>query len=219
MCTNYRPTSTEDIIEHFGVRVASDASWPSEAYKDYLAPIIRHDAGGGRVADLAGFGFVPRRHIPPHVKKWDTMNAKSETIGELRSFGKYWKAGQLCLVPMVGFYEYFYGDSGTEKPVRWRIGMADDAPFAVAGMWREWTEQDGSKTLAMTQITIDTTEHPLMRRFHRKEDPKRAIVIIPREEYDDWLACHDPEKARSFLRNYPAELMKAWPEPKPPRMP
>jgi putative SOS response-associated peptidase YedK len=114
----------------------------------------------------------------------------------------------------VSFFKPNY-ESGLA--VRWEIGMADDAPFAVAGVWRSWKEADGSTSQAFSQITINADDHPLMRSFHEPGDEKRSLVIVPRDEYDDWLACRDPEVARSFLRPYPAELMKAWPHPQPPR--
>lgn len=56
-----------------------------------------------------------------------------------------------------------------------------------------------------------------MRRFHKPGEEKRALVIVPQAEWDDWLTCSDPEYARSFLRHYPAELMRTWEFPVPPR--
>jgi putative SOS response-associated peptidase YedK len=50
--------------------------------------------------------------------------------------------------------------------------------------------------------------------MHRIDDEKRSLVIVPADDYDDWLACRDPEAARSFLRLFPAALMEARPEPK-----
>jgi putative SOS response-associated peptidase YedK len=56
-----------------------------------------------------------------------------------------------------------------------------------------------------------------MRRFHKPGDEKRALVIVPQNEWDDWLNRNNPEYARSFLRHYPHELMRAWEFPVPPR--
>ncbi|MBV1776012.1 SOS response-associated peptidase family protein [Burkholderiaceae bacterium DAT-1] len=204
MCTNYRPTSREELIEHFGVPTQAEfPDWRSEAWQDYQAPIILGD-GQKREARLASYAFVPKQHIPPGVKRFSTMNARAETIGELRSYGRFWRSAQLCLVPMVGFYEPCY-ESG--KAVRWHIGLEHDAPFAVAGLWREWQEQDGSLCYAFTQITINADDHPVMKRFHKPDDEKRSLVIVPEWEYDDWLGCRNPEVARSFLKLFPAEGM------------
>jgi putative SOS response-associated peptidase YedK len=195
------------------MRPPPDWDWPHEIYNDYSAPIIRLGDDGPE-AILASYAMVPKRHIPPGVKKFSTMNARAETIGEKRSYSKPWREGQLCLVPMESFYEPCY-ESGAA--VRWNIGMADDAPFAVAGLWRSWNEPDGTTAHSFTQITINADEHPLMRRFHKPGDEKRSLVIVPESEYEDWLECRDPERARSYLQLYPAELMAARPAPAPPR--
>lgn len=214
MCVNYRPPTPELLDTVMGVLIELNDVWKSETWKDYDAPIVRHDEGGRRIGQLASYGMVPRRHIPPHVRVWDTMNARAETIGEKRSFSSAWRNGQLCLVPMTAFYEPNY-ESG--KPVRWEIGMHDGAVFAVAGLWKNWKETDGSMTTAFTQITINSDQHPLMSRFHKPGDEKRSLVIVPPEDWDSWLSCRDPELARSFLRHHPPELMAARAAPLPPR--
>jgi putative SOS response-associated peptidase YedK len=142
------------------------------------------------------------------------MNARAESIGEKRSFAPAWRNAQLCAVPMTCFYEPCY-ESGRAE--RYGIGMHDDTLFFVAGLWREWKQADGRLLTSFTQITINADEHPLMRRFHKPGDEKRALVVLPHEELDSWLTCKDPETARSFLRHYPAEAMKAWNAPKAPR--
>lgn len=216
MCINFRPPPPELLNAVLGVLVDiyKDWDWPSETWKDYPAPIIRADVHGGREACLATYGMVPRKHIPPGVKVFDTMNARAETIGERRSYSGAWRKAQLCAVPMSCFYEPGY-ESG--KAERFGIGMQDDSLFNVAGLWREWKEPDGTVATSFTQITINADDHPLMSRFHKPGAEKRSLVVIPDQELDAWLNCRDPELARSFLRPYPAEAMKAWLAPAPPR--
>jgi putative SOS response-associated peptidase YedK len=115
---------------------------------------------------------------------------------------------------MTHFYEPNY-EAG--KAVRWGIGMADERPFAVAGLWRRWAEEDGSMSYSFTQLTINADEHRLMNRFHKPGDEKRSLVIVPPEHYEDWLGCRNPEHARAFLAHYPAKRMRAWEAPLAPR--
>ena len=211
MCVNYLPVSRRTLINTFQAPLAAEASWPEEAYQDYAAPLIRHDEHGCREALVASYGMVPRQHIPPGVKRFSTLNARAETVGQLRSYSAAWKRGQLCLLPMEAFFEPNWE---TGKHVRYRIGMADKSPFAVAGLYRQWQEGDGSAAWSFTQLTVNADTHPLMRRMHRADDEKRSLVIVPAADYDDWLACRDPEAARSFLRLFPAALMEATPAPK-----
>lgn len=212
MCVNYVTVSRKVLYDVFEAPIQSDLDWPDEAYQDYLAPIIRSGHQGQREGFVASYSMVPKRHIPPGVKRYSTMNARAESVGQLRSYATSWKAGQLCLVPMHAFYEPNWE---TGSAVRWKIGMADESPFAVAGLYRSWHEDDGSESFSFTQLTVNADEHPLLKRFHRPGDEKRSLVIIPRSGYDDWLGCRDTERARTYLSLCPAELMTAVPAPKP----
>ena len=213
MCVNYRPPTPEQFNGRIGAfsELPRDWHWPEETWKDYAAPILRAAPGMRAQPALASYGMTPRRHIAPGVKPFDTMNARAESLGERRSFSPFWRRLQLCAVPMQHFYEPCY-ESG--RAVRHAIGMADGAPFWVAGLWREWQEADGSIATAFTQITINADTHPLMRRMHKPGDEKRTLVVLPEDELGSWLACDDLQVARSFLRHYPAELMKDWAAPK-----
>lgn len=212
MCVNYRAPTPEQLgaIGAFS-ELPADWRWPEEIWKDYLAPILRAGSGGRPVPALASYGMVPRKHIPPGVKVFDTMNARAESLGERRSFAPAWRRLQFCAVPMTCFYEPCY-ESGRAE--RYAIGMQDDTLFFVAGLWRAWGASDGGVETSFTQITINADDHPLMRRMHKPDDEKRSLVILPPEDVDAWLACTDMETARSFLRHFPARHMKAWPAPR-----
>lgn len=216
MCVNYRPPLPEqlDLVLGTLVDLYRDLNWSNEVWKDYEAPILRAGPDGARTLALASYGMVPRRHIPPGVKVFDTMNARAETLGVKRSFAAAWQRAQLCAVPMTCFYEPNYESGHAE---RYGIGMRDDTPLLVAGLWREWREDGGVVSASFTQITINADDHPLMRRFHKPEDEKRALVMLAPDEVDAWLQCRDPETARRFLRAYPADEMKAWAAPKLPK--
>jgi putative SOS response-associated peptidase YedK len=211
VCTNYAAARRAYLFKHFGIE-PPDSPWRDEVYKDYAAPIIRRVDDAER-ADVATFGIVPYRHIPDGVRKFDTMNARAESVGEKRSFSGAWKKQQLCLVPAEAFYEPNY-ESG--KAVRWRIGMADGSPFAMAGLWREWKEPEGI-AYSFTMLTVNAAEHAIMNRFHKPGDEKRSVVIVPPAEYDNWLASSSMDEARSFLNLFPANKMHAEPFPAPPR--
>jgi len=212
MCVNYRPPDRDVLDQGMGLKFVVDAIWKAETWKDYLAPIVRRGADGKREGLLASYGMVPVKRMPAGIR-FDSMNARSETVGEKRTFKSAWQKSHLCLVPMTAFFEPCY-ESG--KPVRWGIGMADQSMFAVAGLWKEW-EYDSGMEYSFTQLTINADEHPLMKRFHKPGDEKRALVIVPRDGWDDWLNCQNPEFARAFLQHFPVDLMTSWAFPVPPR--
>ncbi|MBW3512159.1 SOS response-associated peptidase family protein [Janthinobacterium sp. NKUCC06_STL] len=211
MCVNYIPV-TRQGLDFFNTVAPADAEWPAETWQDYPAPIIRRHADGGRETLVGTYDMVPQKDIPAHIKKYSTMNARSEDIGSKRSYSKAWREGQLCLVPMVRFFEPNW-ETGVH--VRWAIGMRDQAPFAVAGLWRAKEDKNsGTLTHSFTQLTINADGHRVMDHFHRPNQKKRSLVIVPEADYDDWLDCRDPELARAYLNLYPFELVAAEPAPK-----
>lgn len=215
MCTSYESNNPKEPFDVFSLFPQPDFDYRPEIYKDYFAPIFRRVTDGFST-DPATFGIVPRKRIPPGVKVFDTMNARTESIGEKRSYSGAWKNLQLCLIPCKTFFEPNYE---TGKPVRWKIGSADGGPLAVAGLWRSWEEPDGASSLSFTMLTVNADEHPMMKRFHKPGDEKRSVVIIPPHLYVDWLSCKSTDEARSFFNLYAAEAMHAEAFPLPPRKP
>ncbi|HTI18246.1 MAG TPA: SOS response-associated peptidase family protein [Trinickia sp.] len=211
MCTSYKVGRDIDFGSLFDVEATGE--WQEEIYKDYVAPIVMHDMTGARVFRLATFGMVPRKRIARGVKVFDTMNCRMETVATKRSFSDAWRAGQVCLIPCTAFYEPNY-ESG--KAVRWSIGMADAQPFAIAGLWRTWDEEEGV-AISFTMLTLNADPHPLLSRFHRPGAEKRGVVIVPPTQYEAWLTCRDAEIARTFLQLTPADQMAACAAPLPPR--
>lgn len=193
MCVNFEPANKEKIRAYFKVD-ADNFDYKKEAWPDYRAPIIRADDNGTPQVLLASFGLIPKNKMPPKVR-FDTMNARAETVGELKTYKGPWINQQLCLIPMQAFYEPSY-ESG--KAVRFRIEMADKTPLAIAGLWREW--DDPEQPFSFTALTINADEHPVMKRFHKPDDEKRMMAIISPEDYEQWLTCRNHEIARVLMR-------------------
>jgi putative SOS response-associated peptidase YedK len=210
MCTNYAPTRRELIDSFVPLERSSDGFWKDDVYRDYDGPVIRAGDDGKFELIIGTYGLLPKSHMPAGTN-FSTMNARAETIGEKRAYSKAWRECHTCLLPTQLFYEPNY-ESG--KAERWAIGMADDEPFCIAGIWRAWKEEGGEISHSFTQITVNAEDHPLMKRFHKPGDEKRSVVIVPKSDYEDWLSCSDPEFARAMLNLYPAEQMKAWPAAK-----
>lgn len=207
MCINYIPTTKAVLVEYFGVDDPG-YDWKEEVWQDYQAPILI-ERDGRRQALIASYGMVPKRKVLPGSKQYTTMNARAETVGEKLTYRRAWLQGQLCLVPMTGFFEPCY-ESG--KAERWRISMTDGKPFAVAGIWRAWQEEQGY-IFSFSQLTINADTHPLLRRMHKPGDEKRSLVIVPPDDYDAWLGCRDSELARTYLVQQAAARLSGVPVP------
>lgn len=205
MCVNYTPSRKELIAENFNAHLDTDLDWKTETWQDYAAPFIRNDENHQRQALVGSYSMIPKAKMPPGVKRYSTMNARAETIHQLRSYAKPWHDGMRCLVPMQNFFEPSY-ESG--KAERWRITLLNESDFSVAGLYKIWPEENGV-SYSFTQLTINADQHPLMRRFHKPGEEKRSLVILHKNDYDTWLSCRSAAQAHAFLQLYPAEYMHA----------
>ncbi|WBS05531.1 SOS response-associated peptidase family protein [Pseudoduganella sp. SL102] len=217
MCVNY-VTVKRDSLARFAALDEKNAQivpfdprgeWEHEVWQDYAAPIIVA-APEGRRCLVASYGMVPQHRLAPGSRAYSTMNARSETVAELASYRDAWARSRFCLVPMERWFEPNY-ESGRHQ--RWSIGRADGAPLAVAGLWRAWEEPDGRRVCSFTQLTVNADAHPLLSRFHRPGDEKRALVPLEPALWDTWLRCRDPEAARRMLVLPEDDLLAAGPEP------
>jgi putative SOS response-associated peptidase YedK len=129
------------------------------------------------------------------------INARAETLTEKPSFRAAFRKRR-CLIIADGFYEWTETDD-VKTPVY--IHMKSGEPFAFAGLWEAWTKPDGEILRSCTIITCEPNE--LMAKYHH-----RMPVILPKENYDEWLDMenYDPERLKSLLVPYPADKMEAY---------
>jgi len=120
----------------------------------------------------------------------DTYNARTETVAEKLSFRTAWRKRQFCLILADNFYEPSYE---TGKAVRWRVQTQELNPFGIAGIWYTWTDPaTGELVVSFSMLTVKADEHPVMRQFHKAGDEKRTPVIIPQENYIQWIGADLP---------------------------
>ncbi len=175
----------------------------------------------GRTGDGLGvvkavFGFWPKFMQPERVddsgkkrRKLDTVNARSESVGESRLYGKAWRAGQRCLIPVRWIYEPCYE---TGQNIWQRIGLTDWHPYCVAGIWRRYNGDDGRTLVGMSMLTVNAEGHAVMERMHKPGDEKRSVVILRPADYDEWLHTKNMEAVRSLLQLYSASDMAVQPK-------
>ena len=211
MCTNYTPTKNADWVKtHIGVDLP--ANYPDEAYPGFVGPIVMKSQQSGRVAcGLARFGLIPAWAKDEKISR-HTYNARCETVAEKPSFRTAWRKRQFCLILADNFYEPSYE---TGKAVRWRIHTQELKPFGIAGIWDKWTElATGEVVVSFSILTVNADDHPVMNQFHKAGDEKRTPVIIPKENFADWLAADISTATQMLsLKNIPS--LQAAPSPKP----
>lgn len=212
MCSHYQALKDpERYRHHFGVEPPQDMG-KADMWPGYLGTMVRrhpqaevgNPAVPTREALAALFGLLPPWSLDTHITR-HTYNARSETVATRPSFRVAFKQAQHCIVPVGAFYE---PDWRSGRPIPTRIERADGQPMGVAGLWSAWKSPQGQVVYSFTLLTLNASEHPLMRLFHQPADEKRMPVILPEDRYDAWLQA-GPAQSRSFMRPYPAHLLRA----------
>jgi putative SOS response-associated peptidase YedK len=156
------------------------------------------------------FGLVPpwvKSASDAKLRSTKLVNARSETVSTSNNFRNAWLGAQRCIVPMMAFLE---DDFRSGKAVPTRIARVDGKPMGVAGLWERWTGADGEFIMSFCLLTVNANSHALMHRYQQPGSEKRMLAVLNEGSYGAWLSAH-PEKAREFMRAYPAQSLTANP--------
>ncbi|MDE2422277.1 MAG: SOS response-associated peptidase family protein [Gammaproteobacteria bacterium] len=210
MCANYEPIHLPNIAK-LGMEQPS-FNFDEEAFPYSKCPMIVSGDGADFAWQKAQFHLLPN-WSKTKIYKAKTHNARLEKVDTLPSYRGAWRNNQFALIPMESFCEPCYE---TGKSEWWRIQRVDGEPFTVAAIYDEWT--DHKETIqSFSMLTINAAKHPLMKRFHKPDEEKRSIVIIPPEHRLDWLHA-DHKTAMELIHELPTLEFKAAPKfitPKP----
>lgn len=205
MCGHYEGATADQLARAFNVVPPEQGTldlWPG-----YLGNFVRNadmaeeqDEVKPRLEILKGtFGLIPGWSKDTKIAR-RTYNARSETVAEKPSFRNAWRKGQHCIIPAQAIYE---PDWRSGKPISTRIMRADSELMGIAGLWECWSDPSGNEVFSYTMLTVNAGDHELMCNYHRSEDEKRMVVILPRGLYTDWLSASDVE-SMDFMRRFPA---------------
>lgn len=189
MCNIYQSTSPDDIPVWFKV---------AEPHKPYAATIAPFKDGpfikADGVCEVGQWGMIPgtskaRTPTTRDGRRLSTNNARRETVATAWTFSRAWKSGQRCLIPAWSYDEPYWG---TGKNIWWRFWRADGAPWALAGLWSEWTDPETGEVVPnYTMLTQNCDGHPLLSLMHKPDGAlppdKRAVVPIEPADWDRWL--------------------------------
>ena len=129
----------------------------------------------------AQWGLIPGWAKDESIRRY-TLNAKIETLHEKPSFKD--SLPKRCLILANGFYEWQWLDAKGKAKQAYEIGLADEAPFAFAGLYAQWMcPQTGNPRTTYTIIT--TQASPFMETIHNSK--KRMPVILAPEHESPWL--------------------------------
>jgi putative SOS response-associated peptidase YedK len=177
--------------------------WDFNIAPTTFQPVIRAEKEtGARELVLMRWGLVPffTKQLSD-IKGVSTINARAETVEESPTWRTPIKKRR-CIVLADGFYEWVRFDPKNKRPFAFR--MADDKPFAFAGLWDAWKAPDGSWLQSFSIITTDANE--LMAPVHN-----RMPVILHPKDYERWLDRDNERPPVDLLRPYQSAAMVAAP--------
>ena len=188
MCSLYQMrASVDELRRAFGPLANDTTNLPvyDAIYPDREAPVLRH-VDGAVTLERMTWG------VPPPAKV-------ARPVTNVRNLASsFWRSmltspERRCLVPVTSFCEWT-GEAGSKSKV-W-FGMADDAPFAFAGLWRPTEEEP-----RMAFLTCEPNE--LVGAVH----PKAMPVILAADDREGWLTGSYDEIVE-LARPYPDDAMR-----------
>ncbi len=207
MCGRYvRRSDKQRIAEAFETGAADDFTFQLEPSYNVAPqstqPIVRlNRETGRRELALMRWGLIPYWAKDAKIGS-RSINARAETVTTNPAFREAVKCRR-CLVPADLFYEWQKIDAKTKQP--YAIGLKDGNLFAFAGLWERWKDSATGQPLE-TYTIITTDPNELLESFH-----DRMPAILPRRDYQRWLAPADPSHLPiDLLRPYPAEELVSW---------
>lgn len=212
MCNLYRSVPAPDLVAGFSLRAMT-----ATPYAETIAPLKPGPyVKAGGIGEVGQWGMIPpgcpTRMPMARGRRLSTNNCRRETMATAWTFGKAWAKGQRCLIPAQSFDEPWWG---TGRNIWWRFWRADGEPWALAGLWSEWTDpQTGEVVPNYTMLTQNCDGHPVLGLMH-KPDPKlpadrqdkRSVVPIERADWDAWLHG-TPAQALTLIRTPPVETLR-----------
>ncbi len=166
-----------------------------------LVACVRRSAMHTHKVSNLRWGFVPSWAQDPASGR-TLINARAETVADKPAFRTPFRERR-CLVLADGYYEW--KREGTSKQP-YHIRLHNEHPFAFAGLWDQWTGQDGTPLESCAILTTEPNACTAL--IHN-----RMPVIVHPEHYDPWLdpALRNVTRLVTFLKPYPADTMVATP--------
>lgn len=182
---------------------AAAAEAPATPARKPAAPVVRELV-------MAQWGLVPhwvKTASDARLRAIKLLHARNETASTAQAFRDAWLNNQRCIIPIMAFFE---DDYRSGKPVSTRISRIDGKPMGLAGLWARWQGPEGEDILSFAALNINANSHGLLHRYQPPGNERRMPSILNEGAYDAWLSVRQ-DKAREFMRQYPANWLTANP--------
>jgi putative SOS response-associated peptidase YedK len=169
MCGRYKQTSPlGTLAEIFGIKDMPGFETAGVIAPGMRAPVIRD----GKIVCMS-WGFVP--HWSRQDLKTKIINARLETLSDKPSF----RDARRCAIPATGFFEW---DKSVKPSQPFDFHLAGDAPFALAGLWDEWTNP-ATGELRETFAIVTTAPIPVIAKIH----DRMPVILTDAKAMLSWI--------------------------------
>lgn len=199
MCGRFSNTLQKTIFDEFDLPYEENLDFPPE-YN--IAPteeawVIGPDLKLQRMK----WGFIPER-AHDSSRASSMINARSEDLLSRPSYRASFEAGQRCLIPCDGFYEFPVLEG---RKLAYRIHPhPEDRAWMLAGLYSRWVHPDSGETQSTFTI-LTTRPNGVMAPTKGPKIHDRMPVIIDKKDRDLWFNAnrYDPNSPR--LDAWPSE--------------
>lgn len=171
-------TPVTALVRQFSVDADAASQGPlgDRAPSQDVLVIRRHPKTGACHLDPLRWGLIPNWRKGEAVPKGH-HNARIEGIADKPVFRPVWASARRCLVPADCFIEWHRMGS---RSIPHAFALASGEPMALAGLWDNWQQPDGSWLRTFTIITMPAQE-PVSGIHHRMP------LILGAELWPLWL--------------------------------
>lgn len=216
MCNRYVSPEAAEIERFWHIGRHNQPRWADEIFPRARGPFVRNAASTPERQLVVGqWGLIPWFAKTAKLT-YSTNNARFEEIAAKASYKQSWLHGKRCIIPAWSFDEPCWE---TGRNVWWSFRRTDGAPWGLAGLWNDWTDEEAGEVISSyTMLTINADHHPVMSRMHRPDpqlpadqQDKRSVVAIEIGDVDTWL-LGSIDDATKLMCAPPFELIEATPK-------
>lgn len=175
MCGRYSLSSDgEALVEEFGVNDLAAWSPRFNIAPSQAVPVLVRNGDSLETTSFY-WGLVPAWAKDRKMQS-RLINARAESVAEKPSFHSAFRRRR-CLVLANGYYEWVKRNNEKQP---YYIHLQSHRPFAFAGLWEKWLDENGTPYLSCSIITCAANER--LTALHQ-----RMPVVLPKSTHATWL--------------------------------
>lgn len=200
-------TKLNEILEPKGIKVNSYTQYfAADGFDRPLLPVLSNDSP--KEVKTARWKLIPYwiKTESDANSYANTLNAKCETIFEVKTYAPYIQKNR-CLLLIDGFFEPNHPRKGVTVP--YYISSADDNwPLALGCTYADWVNTETGE-VTRTFSVITTPPNALLSEIHN--EGQRMPLIVEPEKWEQWLSPMAQQEIKAMMTPLPDGLLKAHP--------